>query len=325
MKGQEFSYIERYFRPLITGDMYGGRDDAAMVSGLSGTMAVATDSIIEGVHFSSSLSAEGIARKALRVNLSDMAAMGVMAQHYLVALMVPQGTPESWFRDFAEGLATDQKLYGVSLLGGDMAGGSSKIHVAMTMFGMAQAGVLSRSNAQRGDDVYVSGTLGDAALGLRIDDKDVVSCLSKEDKHMLAMRLHRPSPRMALGQMLVGVAHSCIDISDGLVADLTHICEESQLGMVISRDSVPLSSPVRKALEEDESLYHLALCGGDDYELAFTAPAHQRETIMGWALEAGAHDITHIGYVEARTEHCVRVVDSDGHPYPCSYHGYRHF
>ena len=329
MERGEFELIERYFRPLVVGDARRGTDDAAILTQEQAGRCclVAADGMTQGVHFFADAPPETIARKALRVNLSDMAAMGGIPRYYLMVLMLTDTTTETWVSDFARGLRLDQETYNVTLLGGDLIGGAAATSVSVTMMGEpAQTQspcCMCRNSARDGDDVYVSGTLGDAALALNLRDKSTQSRLSETQRAFLEQRLLLPEPRLVLGQKLGGVAHACIDVSDGLLADLTHVCRASNVGMSVNVADVPLSEAFRCGLVSPQQR-QLALVGGDDYELAFTASKGKRGDIEALAATVATCgvSVTRIGHVHKGSG--VKVYDEKGVCVDIDYRGYRH-
>jgi len=312
----EFTLIRRYFAPLAThpGAAALG-DDVALIAPAPGLVHVLkTDTIVEGVHYFADDPAALVARKLLRVNLSDLAAKGARPVGYLLAASFAREMRESWLAEFARGLAEDQRTYGISLLGGDTTATPGPTTLTVTAIGEADAArVPRRSAAKPGHDIYVSGTLGDAALGLRVI-KGELRGLSNEDADFLAGRYRLPEPRVALGQALIGIAVSAIDVSDGLVADLGHISEESRVRAEVQRDALPLSRAARAALATDPGLWPDIVAAGDDYEILFTAPSAAAEGIAG---------ITRIGRIVAGQG--VAILDPAGKPVEVKTAGYRHF
>ena len=312
----EFTLIRRYFAPLATHEGAAGLgDDVALIAPAAGHVHVLkTDTIVEGVHYLAGDPADLVARKLLRVNLSDLAAKGARPVGYLLAASFARDARASWLADFAKGLAEDQRSYGISLLGGDTTATPGPTTLTVTAIGEAQAAkVPRRSAAKPGHDIYVSGTLGDAALGLRVI-KGELRGLSSADADYLAGRYRLPEPRISLGKALIGIAVSAIDVSDGLVADLGHICEESRVGAEVQRDSLPLSRAARAALASESGLWPDIVAAGDDYEILFTAPPGAAEGIEG---------VTRIGRVIAGQG--VAVLDPAGKPIEVKTAGYRHF
>ncbi|MEK7244570.1 MAG: thiamine-phosphate kinase [Pseudomonadota bacterium] len=324
----EFALIARFFRPLAAGEKgaFALTDDAAVLDIPRDRRLVATtDCLVEGVHFLKGAAPEDIAPKLLRANLSDLAAMGAEPRWYLLAAAFARGTRAAWIRRFARALHEEQRRFGVVLAGGDTVAAPGRASFTVTALGMVGKGAeLRRSGARAGDDVYVSGTIGDAALGLSVLKGELR--VAARHARFLIERYHRPTPRIALGRFLVGVAHSAIDVSDGLVADLGHVCETSRVGAVIEAAALPLSSAARAALRAAPELLADVLAGGDDYELVFTAPKARRPRIRALARALGL-SLTRIGRIAGAGGRAarVRVMEPDGKPYPLPRTGWRHF
>ena len=339
----EFEKIRRFFAPLARGNAAAleMRDDAALLDIPTGCqLVVSADMLAEGIHFRGEDSLSDVARKALRANLSDMAAKGAAPLGYFLSLCWPRHLPEARMQEFAEGLAKDGEAFDISLLGGDLIAAET-LTIAVTIMGsVAKGSMLLRKSAQPGDDFYVSGTLGDSALGLELLHKafaakvgtgfasanaTLKTRLPQEQQDYLRRRYLLPEPRLALGRALadIGCINASIDISDGLLADLGHICEASGVGARIQEASLPLSPAARALLEEDDSLRQYILGGGDDYELLFSAKPERRD-----AMKALGHEhcvtVTRIG-VATRSEG-ILLVDSDGKERAATgAGGYRHF
>ena len=321
----EFALIAELLSPLSRDapDAFDLADDAALVGIRRGHQLVVTkDMLVAGVHFLAEESPALVARKLLRVNLSDLAAMGAAPRAYLLGLAVPGGTGEDWFRAFAGGLAEDQAAFGIQLIGGDTVSTGGPLTASLTALGEVPAGAaLRRSGARSGDTVFVSGAIGDGALGLAAL-KAGIAGVDEPGLAYLAERYRLPRPRVALGGRLHGHAHAVIDVSDGLVADLGHICAASGVGAEIEAARVPLSPPARAALDADPALLTTVLAGGDDYELAFTADAAAVGPLADMAVALDL-PITAIGRVTARQG--VVVLDADGVPLRLASTGWRHF
>ncbi|MEM7043290.1 MAG: thiamine-phosphate kinase [Pseudomonadota bacterium] len=316
----EFGFIERHLRPLAAGQpgALDLADDAALLEPTAGMQLVlAKDALVEGVHFLPHDSPENIAQKALRVNLSDMAAMGATPRGYLLALMRPKRLPPEWLGRFSHGLGQDQGAFGITMLGGDTVVTPGPLTLSVTMFGDVPRGQsLRRAGARAGDDVYVSGTLGGAALGLQVLHGRLSPPMSASE--FLIRRYRLPEPRIGLGEALRGVAHAAIDISDGLLADLGHVLAVSGKGATIHTDWIPLSqaaAPHRGALEA-------ALTGGDDYELLFTAHPEQRPAIQAIGEQLSL-PLTVIGQITEGTD--LEVLDARGYPISIDRKGWQHF
>lgn len=321
----EFGVIRELLAPLASGFSGSLRltDDAALLTAPAGCeLAITKDAIVEGVHFTGTEPPEQIAQKLLRVNLSDLAAMGAEPLCYFLALMLPNSADRRWFEAFTTGLAEDQKRFGIALAGGDTTRTPGLLCLSLTAFGIVPAGrALRRNGAQAGDAVYVSGTIGDAALGLQLAQSSL-HCTQQQEKEYLLARYHLPQPRLALGSALRGLASAAIDISDGLVADLGHICEASNVGAVVYADTIPLSPAARMLVESDARLWNTILTGGDDYELCFTVPAAHIAAVEA-LTSALALPLTRIGEITSGSG--VQVVDEDGQPMAFPKPGYTHF
>ncbi|RAU22515.1 thiamine-phosphate kinase [Paramagnetospirillum kuznetsovii] len=324
----EFALIAELFAPLAAGcpGALGLTDDAAFLAAAPGFDTVVTmDAMVEGVHFLPDDPPDLIARKLVRVNLSDLAAKGAKPVHVMLAAAFVAGTSEDWLRRFAQGLRQDLEEYGVALIGGDTVSTPGPLSLTLTAFGRVEAGRgILRSGAKVGHDVWLSGSLGDAALGLKAI-RGQLSGVDEGHLSFLAGRYRLPSPRLRLGQGLVGLAASGMDVSDGLVQDLGHICRASGVGAEIEAARLPLSRAAAQAIAGNQSLLALALEGGDDYELLFTADPALAESLRRLAT-ATATPLTPIGrIVSAESVTAVRVLGADGRPVPTGRGGWRHF
>ncbi|MET3652675.1 thiamine-phosphate kinase [Dyella japonica] len=299
-------------------------DDAAVVAPPAGQeIAIAIDTMVEGVHFPHGTAAADIGWKSLAVNLSDLAAMGASPAWALLALTLPP-QPAEQLREFidgyAEGFAQLAQPHRLALIGGDTTRGALTISVAV--HGFAPPGkALTRSGARAGDVVLVTGTLGDAAAGLRLLQRGARVDEGDGRAAYLIERLHRPTPRLSTGLALRGWASACIDISDGLLADLSHICEESGLGAEIEAELLP-RSPMLMASFDDETVRDFALAGGDDYELCFTVPPTLVAQVQSDLARLGC-GATRIGRMVEGTG--VRVRDAQGQWLDATHHGWDHF
>lgn len=324
----EFELIAKYFAPLSEGypGAFGLLDDAAIISPSKGHDLVAkTDAIVAGVHFHANDPADLVARKALRVNLSDLAGKGAIARAYMLDLILPETTTTAWLSAFAGGLAADQREYGVHLIGGDTNATPGALTIAVTALGEVPKGrMLRRSGARAGDLIFVTGTIGDAVLGLKALAGELPTL--KAEASLLA-RYRLPQPRVETGPLLLDVATATIDVSDGLLADLEHVCEVSEVSAVIESQKVPLSPAARQALIDDPTLAATTLAGGDDYEILFTAPPVAVSRIDQISQSSGT-PITAIGRVEKTSrdiESRVRVLGPDGTPLKFANKGWTHF
>ncbi len=321
----EFGLIARYFAPIAAAEpgALGLSDDAAVLDLSPGARLVCTkDALVAGVHFLDSDPPADIARKLMRVNLSDLAAMGARPRGVLLAAVLPRSTTDEWLGQFAQGLAEDALTFSAPLVGGDTVATDGPLVLTLTALGEVGAtGVLTRSGAQEGDDIYVSGTIGDGMLGLRAST-GLLGGLSTAARDRFITRYRVPEPRLGLGQKLIGLATACIDVSDGLVADLGHICENSKVSARITAASVPVSSPARTALASDPGLFAALLSGGDDYELLFTAPPSLRDAIARVGVEAGV-TVARIGAIGAGVG--VEISDAEALGIDLKTVGFKHF
>lgn len=299
----EFGLIERLFAPLAKGfpgalDL---KDDAALVAPSPGCSIVVTaDALVAGEHFLPTDPADAIARKAVRTNISDLAAMGAKPLVLLLTIAVPRDTTIEWLDGFAAGLKMDIEEFGVSLIGGDTVATAGPMALSITAMGEAEpARTLRRSNARSGDVVWVSGSIGDGALGLFVELGQGTG-IDPSLSAFLLDRYRLPRPRVALGRALPGLAHAAMDISDGLVGDLGHICDASGVGAVIEADEVPLSAAARAAISAGWGKgLETVLTGGDDYELLFTAPESATGALRALS-DSLALPLTPIGRIVAR-------------------------
>jgi thiamine-monophosphate kinase len=324
----EFGLIAELFAPLAVGypGALGLTDDAAFLTAEPGYDTVATmDTMVAGVHFLPDDPPDLIARKLVGVNLSDLAAKGAVPAFLMLSAAFPIGTTKSWLAAFARGLAEDVGRYGVALIGGDTVSTPGPLCLTLTALGRVEAGRgVLRSGARPGDLIWVSGSLGDGALGLKSLRGDLAG-LSQEQHAFLADRYRLPRPRTELGPLLVGLASAGMDISDGLVQDLGHLCRASHVQAEIQAGLVPLSAAAVAALAADQSLLALVLTGGDDYELLFTAAPDASDDILKLARQAGI-PVTRIGTMAALgAGNAVTVLGRDGRVLDLGQTGWRHF
>lgn len=314
----EFDLIQRYFTRVTPGAELGVGDDAALLRVMPGMeLAVSTDMLVSGTHFLPDADPYRLGYKALAVNLSDMAAMAAAPRWATLSLALPQAD-DAWLQPFSEGLFAIAEKYGVELVGGDTTRGP--LNLCVTILGeVPQGQALRRSGAQAGDDIWVSGRLGDAALALTQLQGKVH--LAEDDWASCADRLHRPEPRVALGLALRGIATSAIDISDGLLADLGHTLECSSVGAEIEFSALPVSSALRAHLAQPLGR-HCVLAGGDDYELCFTA-APARRAVMAEVSRQLDLPLTRIGTIVSGGGCTVHT--EDGSIMNIGESGYDHF
>ena len=320
-KPGEFDLIASAFAPLTDGDerALGLLDDAAVLPQTDGKdYVVTTDTMVAGIHFLETETADVVARRLLRVNLSDLASMGARPVGYFLNLTLPPDIDETWIRRFADGLRADQDEFDIRLFGGDTTHHRNTLNLTATLIGEVPAGeAVTRDGACANDDIYVSGTIGDAAMGLR----HLQSGGGSEDA--LVKRFQTPDPRVSLGMSLRGLVSAMADVSDGLAADLGHICTASKVSIEVSGAEIPLSDEARTYL--DEGFVGLAdiVSGGDDYELVFAARPGAADDITAAACAIGV-PVTRIGRVFDGPPD-VRITDRDGKKIVLDNAGYRHF
>jgi len=293
----EFERIDRFLRPLAAGSpgALGLVDDAALLDvPAHRRLVVTTDTMVESVHYLPDTAPESVARKLLRVNLSDLAAMGAEPRAYALSLALPQALGTDWLARFADGLRADQEVFGIGLLGGDSVSTPGPPVLTATLFGEVDRGrALLRGGGRAGDTVWVSGTPGDAVIGLAVA-RGGLEALDPDDRRALQARYDRPEPRVALGRALIGVATAALDVSDGLVADLGRLCRASRVGAVVEAARLPRSPALTAALAADPSLVPTAVAAGDDYELVFSAPPEAADAVRRAGEDAGIA-VTQIG------------------------------
>jgi thiamine-monophosphate kinase len=311
----EFALIARYFRPLAGPAGLGLADDAALLVPPPGReLVLTTDAMVAGVHFLAEDPPDLVARKLLRVNLSDLAAKGATPLGYLLTLAAPRTTPESWFAAFTAGLAQDQAEFAIPLLGGDTTSTPGPITLSVTALGhVAPGGMVRRAGAQPGDGVFVTGTIGDGALGLQVAQGRLA-----DPSGYLRQRYLLPQPR--LGLLRPGLVSAGMDISDGLVQDLGHLCRAAGLGAEIEAARVPLSPAARAA---GPAWLATCLTGGDDYELLLAAPAAAEPALIVAAREANI-PLTRVGRFHSAPAGVI-VRGDDGAPLPLGAGGWSHF
>jgi thiamine-monophosphate kinase len=319
----EFERIRRFFAPLAGVGGLQLLDDAALIDcGSRRHLVVTADAIVAGVHYLPDDPPELVARKLLRVNLSDLAAMGARPLHYVLTTALPANVGSEWLTRFSQGLRDDQTRFGIDLLGGDTVATTGPAVLSLTAVGEVAAGkAILRSGAKPGDLVWISGTIGDAFLGLGVL-RGALPDLSAAGRDYLIRRFRLPDPRTELGPLLSGIVHAMIDVSDGLLADLGHICETSQLAATVELDKVPLSSAAEEMIRRDPELRPRLPVAGDDYELLFTAPVECTKALAVLSSRLGL-PITMIGRTEAGAG--VQLVDAGGRTIPLDHTGYRHF
>lgn len=315
----EFEWIAHYFAPLTHGrsEALGLKDDAALLQIPDGMqLVITTDTLNAGVHFLADAPAQFIAHKALAVNVSDLAAMGASPLAYNLALSLPKDINEPWLGAFCAGLLELQKETAIFLLGGDTTYSQGPLSITITAFGCVEKGTaLLRSGAQAGDRLYTTGTIGDGYLGLLSAQREWgISDVEK--------RYYSPSPRVAVGKALSGIATSCMDISDGLLQDAGHIAQASGMALIIHAPEIPLSHSAQQLLAMHPIALTDLLAGGDDYELLFTASPQRKAEISEIAVATGVA-IHEIGEVTKGAH--VALLDSNGQPIRYERGGWQHF
>ncbi len=327
-KSGEDRLIERFFRPLAKHPAaLGLMDDVALMTPPAGSdLVLKTDAIVGGVHFFPDDAADAVAKKALRVNLSDLAAKGAKPAGFLLALALPQDIGEDWLADFARGLGEDADSYGCPLLGGDTDLTPGPVTISIAAFGFVPHGAMvRRAGAKAGETVVATGSIGDAALGLLLRREPKRPAFAKLDgkaKAHLAERYLLPQPRLALALALREHASAAIDVSDGLVGDLMKLAAVSGVGARIETKRVPFSPAARMVLTAEPSLIETAITGGDDYEILATVPAERLASFQAAAKSAGV-ELTAIGRIEPGEG--VEVLAEDGRPLAFARTSFSHF
>jgi len=314
----EFDLIARHFTRATPGAVLGVGDDCALLAPTPGMqLAVSSDMLLEGRHFSPQDSPAGLGHKSLAVNLSDLAAMGATPRWATLAIALPEEN-DAWLTAFARGFFRMADLHAIELVGGDTTRGT--LTISITVMGEVPPGqALRRDGAQVGDDVWVSGVISSAALALAYRQGRLF--MEQIDAAKVLPALYLPTPRIELGLALRGLASSAIDISDGLLGDLSHILERSHVGATLEFSALP-TLPVTQAYLHEAVARDCVLAGGDDYELCFTAPASKRNAVLAAAASAGV-TVTRIGHIHA--EPGLTVNDANGQPLHVDKTGYDHF
>lgn len=321
----EFDLIKKYFTRPARRARLGVGDDCALLDVPAGMeLAVSTDMLVEGVHFLAGTDAQRLGHKTLAVNLSDLAAMGATPRYATLAMALP-GVDELWLAAFSRGFFLLADAHDVELIGGDTTRGP--LTVCVTVFGEVPAGTaVKRSGAQAGDEVWVSGMLGDAALGLA-HVQGQCSLTPSQAAYAIA-RLEAPTPRVTLGMALRGIASAMLDVSDGLAGDLRHLAQASGVDAVVHAEALPLAAELAPAFAAMPLAQRLRLAagGGDDYELCFTAPLALHDAVRAAAARCGVA-VTKIGLMMARRGAlgAVFIIDAAGNPCVPMVSGYEHF
>lgn len=325
----EFELIAEYFAPLATDPgAFGLKDDAASLSPPEGCDLVLTkDALVAGVHFLEDDPADLVARKALRVNISDLAAKGAEPLGYLMSIALPNGWTREWLALFAQGLNQDQSIYGMSLLGGDTVRTPGPLTISVTAIGSVPKGkMVRRGTGQIGDKLYVSGTIGDAALGLQVRQTTEVASawnLSEIQSQELCQRYKIPEPRHVLAPVLIEFASAAMDISDGLIGDLTKMLQRANIGARVELADIPLSSPASHIIRHDPEALRYVLSGGDDYEVLAAIPPDKSKAYEKAANAVGVSVTCVGGLIEG--EQTVSLLDQHGQYVHLTHTSYAHF
>jgi thiamine-monophosphate kinase len=318
----EFGLIAEIFAPLAGDGSFGLKDDAALIAARPGfDLVVTTDAIAEGTDFFAFDPADLVAKKALRVNLSDLAAKGAVPHGYLLSISLSPSITGDWLKAFAQGLAQDQAQFGITLLGGDTARTEGPLSISVTAFGFVPEGLMRRRDrAKPGQNVYVTGTIGDSGGGLAIFRREQ-HALTEIQRDFLIGHYRVPEPPVDFGPELPGLANASIDVSDGLIADLGHVAVASGVGIEIDAAAIPLSEALRAFWGADAAAIIRAATAGDDYQIAFTADPEVEAPILFRAKALGVA-VTRIGTV---TKGAGVTVHHGGQVLAVPKPGYRHF
>lgn len=320
----EDDLIARYFRPLATDPgAFGLIDDAALLNHTGDDLVVTTDAIVEGVHFLPDDPPDTIARKALRVNLSDLAAKGAVPVGFVLTLALREAK-EQWLAPFARALGEDAATFGCPVLGGDTVSTPGPLMISITAFGRVPPGrMVRRTGAKPGDRIAVTGTIGDAALGLRILKRQAGDGLDTSSREFLIQRYRVPQPRNALAVAIREHASAAMDVSDGLAGDLAKLCAVSGISAAINLADVPLSAQARALVAKGSSSMEVIVSGGDDYEVVCTVPENRWDSFLAAARQVNVQ-VTSIGKVETGAA-VPRFLDAAGKPVALKRLSYSHF
>jgi thiamine-monophosphate kinase len=324
MPSAEDSLIARYFKPLATNPgAFDLTDDAAILKSSADDLVITTDAIVEGVHFLSGDPPDTIARKALRVNLSDLAAKGAAPAGFVLTLAL-RAPDDAWLTPFADAIGEDAVRFQCPLLGGDTVSTPGPVMISITAFGRVPPGKMVRRNgAKAGDRVVVSGTIGDAALGLELLKGGTAAALGGDEREMLIGRYRVPQPRVALAQAVRDHASAAMDVSDGLAGDLAKLCAASEVSAAIDAQSIPLSGPARELLSSGAVGIESIVSGGDDYEILCTIPENRFEA-FAQAASLAEVPVTSIGTIIAGSS-VPRFIDGQGAEITLPRLSYSHF
>ncbi len=325
---KEHDLINRYFAPLCSpseaAPAFGLLDDTAILPPTKDhQLLVTTDALVAGVHFFADDPAHSIAHKALAVNVSDIVAKGGHPDSYVLTIALPKNIEPNWLQEFASGLGDAQSEYGCQLIGGDTVATSGPLMISITLLGKVTTGkMVRRKGARPGDVVFVSGTIGDAALGLLLRTNGELlakTTLTSRQVEHLRERYLQPQPRVELAANVATYASAALDVSDGLVGDFSKLCAASHVGGTIEAARVPLSDAAISALAQEPDLLETILTGGDDYEVLAVVPAALAEK-----FEQEAVNVMRIGLIGERQD-SIKVLDADGQPLELAQSAYDHF
>jgi thiamine-monophosphate kinase len=320
--------IQDIFAPLAkSSEALGLKDDAALIVPTPGCdMVVTSDTLVAGVHFFASDPADLVARKALRVNLSDLAAKGAVPRCYLLNIALPNNTTRSWLKRFAKGLGDDQKTFDCTLIGGDTVKTPGPLTLSITAYGNVPNGqMVRRGSARSGDLLYVSGSIGDGVLGLEVsrDTAKLIKTMSRADKTYFKQRYRLPQPRMELAASLRGFANAAMDISDGLAGDLALMCAASKLTAKVTVSDIPLSRAAGRVLARTPEAITKLISGGDDYEILCAVPPKNAKVFQQAAERAGV-PVCRIGAFKAGKAQ-PQFIGEDGKAIALQNLSYSHF
>ncbi len=325
---KEHDLINRYFAPLCSGPSvapaFGLLDDTALLApAIDQQLLITTDALVAEVHFFADDAADTIAHKALAVNVSDIVAKGGQPTSYLLTIALPKNIDADWLAQFADGLGAAQQAFGCELVGGDTVSTSGPLMISITMLGNIDRGkMVKRNGAAPGDVVFVSGSIGDAALGLLVRRKTPWAANAGVDKRWLDYlreRYLRPLPRVEIASQIAAYASAAMDVSDGLLGDFDKLCAASDVGGVIEIARVPLSDAATSVVANNPELMETVLTGGDDYEVLATVPADLADR-----FEQEALNVTRIGLIVER-QNGLKVLDADGQLLELAQSAYDHF
>jgi thiamine-monophosphate kinase len=329
----EFQRIARFFKPLSEGfpGAFGLTDDAAAFMPPAGQeVVITTDAMTEGVHFLRKDGPQSVAERLMRSNLSDLAAKGAEPFAYLLTTALPKDIGDDWLQVFSQTLGEDQKRFGGFLIGGDSIRTEGLITLSIAMLGTVPKGQLMRRKIRHDVtptsqlSVYVSGTIGDSTLGLKLTKGEALAGLTEEEKNYLKLRHLRPEPRLDVARAIRPFAKACIDVSDGLVADVGHIAQQSNAEIVIEAEKIPLSNAAKKLCIAQPDLLESLISGGEDYELAFVVDTAE-ESLLTLAASKVNTPLTKIGTLRAGKAGDVQVLDKQGRIIPLKHTGWTHF